>query len=334
MKIKDTKISIYIISTFIFVYSPTIFNNLLLAQDPNTSHTFLNNSFDNPASTFFEEESNLTLNYRNQWPGLGNAFSTYKFGIGAYPIRGKSELGTTIVKESTGNGAFSFLSVNLYYTFPIKVNQYSDLVLGLQSSFVQNAIYQETLNNIPAWADNHYTEGSIGVNNSHYYPDFATFLAYRFKNFHFGAMVSHLHQPVKYNSLSNEVLNRRYQLSFQYKKAISAPYRKHNPHIRPGLFIDIQENNKTITYGSSIELPTIEPGIWLKHEIFNFNSPTIVLSSKINFLYLYAVYSFDYIFNNFNVSINKFGVHEVTLGYHLKYKGKRKTDKGTINCPY
>lgn len=303
------------------------------AHDPISSHIFQSNSFVNPAFSGLHSSFDAVFNYRNQWPGLGNTFNTYKFGMEGFTFSNNMGIGLIASRDVTGGGAFSTTGFDLFYTYTINITPFSKIAFGLQSSIYQYTVNDKGITEIPNWAGSYYQD-MPNSNNSVYYPDFASGIAYSSYNFKCALGINHIFEPMKLLNNSGYSLKRRFNFISTYEISMNSRFSKEQRYITPMIYIEIQDNARLLTYGSTYKSEIIEPGIWIRHELFSLKSSTIILSSKINFINLYIVYSFDINLMNSYLTLIKFGIHEVTLGYHIKYKEKRKNYRGTINCPY
>ena len=317
------------ISVLILIFVLFFYENK--AQDVISSHRYLTNAFNNPAYSGIHPYIDLDLNYRNQFPGLGKAFNTYKAGLNGFTFKNNMGLGAIITRDVSGGGVFSTSEIGLFYTYTLNINPFSKVSFGLQSSVYQRVVNYDGLSSVPAWASEYSIDQ--GFREPKIYPNFAAGIAYQKDNFLCSFGFFNILQQV---SDGQELVSqpRRYQLQISYHKHFLGNMSDRENGITTFLGADYQGDAKYLSYGAWYVYGIFEPGFWFRHEISSIKSSTIVLSSKINFLYLYIVYSFDLLLTNSLSTFNNFGVHEVTLGYHIKYKGKRKNGKGTINCPY
>lgn len=107
------------------------------AQDPQFTQFYASPMFLNPAFTGLTYEHRFTANYRNQWPGIKKAFSTYmatydynisnlNSGIGAFLLQDRA--GSSNLVTTTGGGSFAYR---------IKINKTSEARAGLLLSLAQ-----------------------------------------------------------------------------------------------------------------------------------------------------------------------------------------------------
>ncbi len=68
------------------------------------------------------KKTRMILNYRNQWPEIPNAYSTYSFSFDHYVSRIKSGFGVLIFKDVSGPGHLSTTNFGGLYSFDFKIN--------------------------------------------------------------------------------------------------------------------------------------------------------------------------------------------------------------------
>ena len=308
-----------------------LINFKMTGQDPLSSHFFLHNSFYNPANAAFSETIDLIINYRNQLPGMGNAFSTYKAGFEGFSFENNIGIGCLISRDITGGGVFSTTWFDTYYNYFFNINPFSKLAFALQASLYQTSINSSGISDVPQWSNYQLVVSSDYVR---YFPDFSAGVAYDSKKFRLSLGVLHLLSPHKYTNDDNSLLMRRIILSGYYKFKINSVFNREEKFLIPMFEFENQDEINYFSCGLLLNTGKFEPGVWFRNELLSFKSSVIILSSKINFLNLYIVYSFDALLTNSYITFSNYGIHEVTLGYHIKYKEKRKNKGGTINCPY
>ncbi|HUC82928.1 MAG TPA: PorP/SprF family type IX secretion system membrane protein [Flavisolibacter sp.] len=115
------------------------------AQDPNFSQFFSSPLTLNPALTGkFEGVVRVAGNYRNQWPTINNAYTTYTASIDAGILKNKipefDQFGVGVLgfSDKSGNGVLqnNAFALSTSYHKSLDENGYSQLGLGFQGSFV------------------------------------------------------------------------------------------------------------------------------------------------------------------------------------------------------
>ena len=115
------------------------------AQDPNFSQFFVSPLTLNPALTGkFDGTFRIAGNYRNQWPSINNAFTTYTASIDAGILKGRIPefdqfgVGAMAFKDQSGNGVLSntFFALSTAYHKALDENGFHQIGLGFQGTYV------------------------------------------------------------------------------------------------------------------------------------------------------------------------------------------------------
>src|SRR6476660_3593682 len=121
----------------------------LKAQDPNFSQFFASPLTLNPALTGkFDGVFRIAGNYRNQWPSINNAFTTFTTSIDASVLRNRipefDQMGVGVMafKDQSGNGVLqnTFLAASTAYHKALDENGYHQLGLGFQGTYVNKRL--------------------------------------------------------------------------------------------------------------------------------------------------------------------------------------------------
>ena len=108
----------------------------LSAQDPYFSQFFMNPVYMNPAYAGTMKVPRAGVQYRNQWPAMSNAYTTYFASFDTYLPRIKSGIGLLMYQDVQGDGIFTQSSFKAIYSKEIQINQdwtmYGSLTAGAQ----------------------------------------------------------------------------------------------------------------------------------------------------------------------------------------------------------
>ena len=122
---------------------------IALAQDPNFSQFFASPLTLNPASTGkFNGDFRIAGNYRNQWPTINNAFTTYTvsadFGILKNKISEIDQFGVGAMafSDQSGNGILknNYFALSTAYHKGLDEDGYNQIGAGFQSTFVNKRL--------------------------------------------------------------------------------------------------------------------------------------------------------------------------------------------------
>src|SRR6186997_1461779 len=115
------------------------------AQDPNFSQFFASPLTLNPAMTGkFDGVLRVAGNYRNQWPTINNAFTTFTASVDGSILKNRiaenDQLGVGIMafSDKSGNGVLqnNYLAFSTAYHKALDENGYHQIGLGFQGTYV------------------------------------------------------------------------------------------------------------------------------------------------------------------------------------------------------
>ena len=197
------------------------------AQDPNFSQFFVSPLTLNPALTGkFDGLVRIAGNYRNQWPSINNAFTTYTASVDAGVLRNRIPefdqfgVGVMAFKDESGNGVLknTFFSLSTAYHKALDENGYHQLGLGFQGSFVSKSLditkvkFQDqlTANGFTGVTSEIFQQNSLNLN----YFDMNLGLFYNGtsngeNNFYLGASMYHVGRPKESFKGGNYILDPR-----------------------------------------------------------------------------------------------------------------------------
>ncbi|MEI6947870.1 PorP/SprF family type IX secretion system membrane protein [Paraflavisolibacter sp. H34] len=124
------------------------------AQDPNFSQFFASPLTLNPALTGkFNGALRVAGNYRNQWPTINNAFTTYTLSVdgnilkNAIPEIDQFGIGLLGFSDRSGGGVlqYNYLGASTAYQKGLDENGYHQLGLGFQGTYVSKRLNTQSL---------------------------------------------------------------------------------------------------------------------------------------------------------------------------------------------
>ena len=182
------------------------------AQDPNFSQFFASPLTLNPALTGkFDGSYRIAGNYRNQWPNINNAFTTYttSFDIGILKNRiaeiDQFGVGVMAFSDKSGNGVlqYNYAALSLAYHKGLDEDGFHQIGAGFQGTYVNKRLAPESLK----MGDQLRADGFTGVSSENFskfqlnlsYFDLNAGLFYNGttngdNNFYVGASMYHINQ--------------------------------------------------------------------------------------------------------------------------------------------
>lgn len=315
--------------TYIIIFS--VFSTLLCySQDPFFSNFSLNLIYLNPSYVSSVTDPELTVSYRNQWPGLSGAFVNYGASVSLPLKRFQSGFGFYFMNDLQGGGIVTSTSVNSIYAYKIKINSNVNLNAGLQASYFfenlnpENLVFESDLRNE---SGTNYSEGVFDVLKNNFWDFSLGFMAEVNKFVYIGISVQHLTQPGRYfSSADDNVLSRKYSVHAQGQIPLIRGYRSNIPVLTPSVLIQKQSQHHRISYGSGFLISPLFAGIWAQNNLkFNFSSLTAAAGFiKANYR---IIYNYDINLTKTNLLDFGMGAHEITFLLNIRNSKKSRNDR-------
>ena len=303
-------------------------------QDPLSSQLFTNLLNLNPAYAGSTENIHAGLNYRNQWPELGNAYINYSAYYDQPVEMVHGGLGLNISDDRQGSGIFNRLQASFIYSYEIQLQRYFTFNLGLESSIVHNSINNSGLI-MPDMISGSTTVPSGELLNiaPYTFPDFSFGAIGSYKNHYFGFAIHHLFSP---RESPNSPGNIRLATNFSLLAGTNIELASDGPtrniiSLSPAAYADYQNKSMRLVYGSYISFHSAFMGIWLKHQLTDIKNTSIGFHFGYSFSSVRLCYSFDYLLLS-SAGLSHSGIHEVSLSFRFPHEAKRKKIQA-IKCP-
>lgn len=243
----------------------------LQAQDIHFSQINESPLWLNPANAgFYNGYMRASINYRNQWASMGNAFQTMAFSIDAATLKTRKSpaylgLGLYVFNDKAGAAKLSTTQAQFHISGIVRVGKGAKMGAGLYGGIMQNNGNYNALTFGTQYAggkiDNTLATGETVNYNSFINADFGAGLNYEYSNknidltrddefsIKFGAAVHHVGQPVqRFSSGSN------YQLPMRFVGQVSShiDIKGSSIAILPSLIYLRQGTATEITVGSHV----------------------------------------------------------------------------------
>ncbi|MGE5394734.1 MAG: PorP/SprF family type IX secretion system membrane protein [Candidatus Saccharibacteria bacterium] len=265
--------SICIKITGLVILISFILRGELYAQDPYFSQYFLNPVYMNPAYTGSMKVPRFGVQYRNQWPALNKAYTTYFASFDTYLPKNKSGIGLLAWQDVQADGIFTQSSIKAIYSKEIRLSHqwtmYGSLSAGTQINALEynRLIFPDGLDVIYG---QYLPSGESLPESAHtVFPDFGAGILFFNKKYFFGLAGDHLNRPDQsmYQAYSY-YLERKYTAHFEASLPWYIP-----GHLRkyctfnPNIILQSQGDELNLTMGLYAIRRCLTLGIWSRQTL-------------------------------------------------------------------
>lgn len=323
-----------------------VYAGIACAQDAHFSQYYSATSYLSPSLAGSSGEPRLSLNYRNQWPGIGNVYETMLATYDMFFDKYNSGLGIMFLKDKAGSADLSQQNIVLQYSYRFRLNSKWQLIPGLQGSYSMtgldfgklqfgDAVYNGYNSN---YSESRSSLYDSGVESRSYF-DFGTSVLLYSADMWYGFTVDHIGQP------NESIVGQESRLPFKLVGFGGVNVWKKNPRLRgPEKSVAVsyrfQHQNKSnqLDLGAYLYMPDFDIGLWYRGipmfdkqapNYFNQDALVLILKYKVNGLKI--GYSYDVTMSK--LAAHSYGAHEISVSYELsQLKMFRKLGKNPIAC--
>jgi type IX secretion system PorP/SprF family membrane protein len=306
----------------------------LKAQDMQYSQFFANKLDLNPAFAGSQYYHRIIMNYRNQWPGMGDPYVTYSFSYDRHVNKISGGVGIQIAQDRQADGALVSSTVTGIYSYFIKLNEDAGIRLGLGITAINNYLDMARLK-FPDMVDPQF--GSILPHDSSEDPviksktDFDSSLGIlaHIDKYHFGVSMQHLGKPSV--SFSN-IETIPYKITAHWGAEL--PIRSNGLHlvhfnICPLFLFQKQGEYAQMNYGMYVSRNNLVGGVWLRQN-FDLNYDSAIFMVGFDNKLFRLAYSYDFTMSKLMNTSS--GSHEISFIFLLGEREKKSRIK-PIPCP-
>lgn len=285
----------------------------------------------------------LAINYRNQWPELGDGpnggFVTYGISYDQHFEKLHGGIGVMMTSDRISNSKIVQNSINAMYSFQIRVSRKFGIKLGLGGVYTHRYInwydllFYDQINPLSGFYQsigipNGTAEIPPGNFNTHHFN--VNTGAVFFSNKYYGGIA--LHNLIPEKDYFGDATNRsRLALNGGAFYTFGKGYEK-KFWLSPQILYVYQNNFNQISVGSLIGYDFFYTGIWMRHTINNFDSVISGVGFK------KGVLRFGYTFDiNVSPLQGTAGSHEFSFVFNFTKEQSSLNPKyvqGFISCPY
>ncbi|MFT5832497.1 MAG: type IX secretion system PorP/SprF family membrane protein [Cognaticolwellia sp.] len=312
------------------------------AQDPIFSQFYATPMQLNPALTGSSFVPRISLNYRNQWPALSNAYITYSASYDQFFDKAKSGLGFTVMADVAGDGIYKTNKIGGSYAYNLEFSRDFYLKAGFEVGIGQvtvdwdNLIFLDQIDPLRGPLDlsgNPFpSQEERPFNLSTYYGDFgAGFVAYS-KSFYGGFSIKHVNSPNESLIATRSTFGLvplRFTIHGGAEISIRDSYnnRDKGTFISPNVMYVRQGEFQQLNVGAYANFESLFGGIWYRHTFTNVDAAIILLGTRYKMFKI--GYSYDLTISELTTDTG--GAHEVSVSIYLEQINKRK-GRNYLNC--
>ncbi len=269
----------------------------------------------------------IQLNYRNQWPGLGNIYTTYSLSADQYISRLKSGIGAMLLTDNAGDGTLRSTAFTGYYSYRVRVTKERYLKAGLEAGIGFLALDWDKLRFGDAIdpLTGPFTPGGTPLpsgevpagNGTARYVNLGAGIVLYDPSWHIGLSMKNINTPeisFLQGDFSGFEAAKGLPVRFTLHAGSQYILRRGNMNQMPSFFspqimCTLQGGYLQVNGGGYLAVNQVMAGLWYRYSGFNGDAAIVSLGFRSQFLKL--MYSFDY--TTSSLSIRQGGSHEVGL---------------------
>lgn len=299
----------------------------LKAQDAPFSQFYANQLYLNPALAGSARCPRISLNYRNQWPGIPSTYVTYSAGYDQYVNALSGGVGIQAYHDRAGTGIIQTNSVSGMYAYQLAIDRNLSLKAGFQTTFYNKSIdwSQLTFNDmIDARYGFIYPTGEVPIEAPVNKLDFSAGALLFTDKFYLGFATHHLTQPDESFFKSTES-----KLPRKYTAHAGAliPLDNDNPEdggISPNIIYQRQGEFNHLNLGLYLNKGPITGGVW-----YRWNDALIFLVGLYTDQFRFG-YSYDVTVSG--LGTQTLGSHEISVTMLFPCREPRRKFR-QMKCP-
>ncbi len=309
---------------FIAIVSLFLANDVF-AQDPEFTQFYANPLYLNPAFAGTAHCPRISLNYRNQWPGISGSFVTTSASYDQHVDALSGGVGLLVWNDRAGEGTLTTTNVSGIYSYQIPITRRFSIKAGIQATWAQKKVDWSKLtfgDMIDARRGFIYNTNEIQRDEPANYADFSAGVLGFSEKYFVGFAVNHLTEPDESVIEGTSPLPRKY--TFHAGAVLPVESKGEPASLSPNVLAQLQQNFLQINFGMYFTKGPIIGGLWYR------NSDSFIALVGFQTGILKFGYSYD-------ITVSKLtnttaGSHEFSAGLQFDCKPKKRRFR-TISCP-
>jgi len=310
----------------------------LKAQDPEFTQFYANKLYLNPAFAGTGGGPRFSLNYRNQWPSISNAFETYSVSYDQHFDAIGGGVGVQAWHDRAGDGELTTTVVSAMYSYNLNVTRDFTIKAGLQASGYTRSVdfsklrFEDQID--PRRGFVRPTQEPLPKNGTETidpYPDFsAGFMGFTEK-YYAGFSVHHITEPTQsfYNN-PNNTLPRKFTGHVGMMLPLDNAARNPESFISPNIMYQRQGKFTQVNVGGYYIHKFFVTGLWFRQTAPNSDALMALVGLKKDPFKI--GYSYDLTVSEARPAAK--GSHEISLVIQLDPPDRRQVKEWRkLSCP-
>jgi type IX secretion system PorP/SprF family membrane protein len=296
------------------------------AQDPEFTQFYANPLYLNPAFAGSTICPRISINYRNQWPGISGTYVTTSASIDRFVYKIKSGIGLLVMQDKAGQGTLKTTNISGLYSYQWRPTRTVSINVGFKATYGEKSLdwskltFGDQIDDKRGFVYN--TNEMQGVSKKSFV-DFSAGLMAFTKYFYGGFAVDHLTQPDE-SLLGGGQSKLPMKFTGHAGAVIPVGDKASQTSVSPNILYQQQQDFKQMNLGVYVTKGILVGGFWYR------NSDAVIVLLGIQKGAFKIGYSYD-------VTVSKLtnasaGSHEISLGIQLNCK-KPKPKYRTVVCP-
>lgn len=307
-----------------------VFTNVAYSQDISFSQFYANPLYLNPAFSGSVGVPRVALQYRNQWSGFNNAFTTYSAAFDMPVQKLQGGIGGYVLNDTQADGILNTLQFNLSYSVFIQLSENYRLHGALQAGFNQNSLNTNKLifaDNLDPNYGNHGSSAELAtlIDPNYNFVDFSSGILMYSKRLFYGIAVHHLTEPNQSFYSGNEdvaKLDRKYTAHFGARLPVYLyGHNRKKFDISPQLIVQSQGQFQQLNYGIFATKRGLTVGTWFRQN-FGFRYDAVIF--MVGFMKKSWQFNYSYDFTISGLRADSGGTSEISLTFLLNNSIKSK----------
>jgi type IX secretion system PorP/SprF family membrane protein len=307
------------------------------AQDIQFTQFYANPIYMNPAYTGATPEHRFVLNYRNQWPGITRAYSTFAASYDYNVTSIKSGIGIQVLRDKAGTSGLSTTGLMASYAYFYQVEKFKDIRMGLQIGYVSRYYdYGGLIFNDQLYTGSAVSNDALVVSKVNYF-NFNAGALYTTPLFWAGFALHNLNRPNTSLIEGNNALPLKFSMHGGYRFVFERRGHALLKYFAPSVNYRHQNKFDQLDIGANFYDAPLSVGVWyrglpVKHYKAGYsNTDALSLLFGVDMKKYDLRIGLSYDITLSRLAYKSFGAPEISVVYEIAKKSKKR--RAYVSCP-